>query len=111
MTAIVQCVPIAPAPPSLQDNGADIDRLKRAVTEKIGARQLVVPLAQVTNVSRRFRQAKFSGVAIVNELEGRLELVDLLPGMPDVLPAMALDLGTTHLEATLIDLLTGKCLA
>lgn len=111
MTAIVQCIPISAEPPSLHDNSADIDRLKRAVEEKTGTAQLIVPLAQVTTVSRRFRQAKFSGAAIVNEREGRLELVDLLADMPDVLPAMALDLGTTHLEATLIDLFTGDCLA
>lgn len=111
MTAIVQCVPVEARPPSLQDNSADIERLKKAVKEKIGAAHLIVPLAQVTTVSRRFRQAYFSGVALVNEREGRFELVDFLAQMPVSLPAMALDLGTTHLEATLIDLLNGRCLA
>ena len=39
------------------------------------------------------------------------ELVDFLPEMPRVLPGLALDLGTTHLEAVLLDLLSGKELA
>lgn len=111
MTAIVQCIPIYAEPPGLHDNSADVERLKRAVAEKTRSALLTVPLAQVTTVSGHFRQVKFSGAAVVNEREGRMELVDVLPEVPAFLPAMALDLGTTHLEATLVDLLTGTCLA
>ncbi len=111
--AIVQCLPVAASPPSLQDNTADLDRLKRALWEARGEADtpLVVPWRAVGPVARKFREAGFAGAAIVNRVEGRLELVDFLAARPAVLPAMALDLGTTYLEATLVDLMTGEQLA
>ena len=110
---LVQYIPVEALSPSLQDNSADIERLKRMVLRRIPEPEAVlcVPLAQVTNVSRSFRQAKFCGTAVVNILEGMVEIVDFLPDQPNILAAMALDLGTTHLEASLIDLLTGRELA
>ena len=111
--SIVQCLSVTAPPPSLQDNTADLDRLKRVVLETMGGTDmpLVVPWRVAGSVARRFRQAGFSGAAIVNRVEGRIELVDFLATVPAVLPAMALDLGTTYLEATLVDLLTGAQLA
>lgn len=108
---IVLCLPISAPTPSLQDNTADLDRLKRVVSEALGQAPLVVPWRQAGHVARHFRQAGFHGAALVNQVEGRYELVDFLPKPPALLPAMALDLGTTYLEASLIDLLTGKQLA
>ena len=48
---------------------------------------------------------------MVNDLPDKWVLADFLPEWPDKLPAMALDLGTTHLEAILVDLLTGQVLS
>ncbi|MCI5163254.1 MAG: hypothetical protein D3917_14790, partial [Candidatus Electrothrix sp. AX5] len=41
----------------------------------------------------------------------RLVIVEFVAEPPKLLPALALDLGSTHLEATLLDLLTGEPLA
>jgi len=109
--AIVLCIPIAALPPSLQDNVADIDRLKRALSETLGEVTLVAPWRLAGQVAKRFREAGFTGAALINQVEGRCELVDFLPALPALLPAMALDLGTTYLEASLVDLLTGRRLA
>ncbi|NOX26559.1 MAG: ATP-binding protein [Deltaproteobacteria bacterium] len=114
---IVKYISVNAPPPSLQDNSADIDRLKNALRAKVPG-FLVVPFAQMSNVAAGFRQAKFSGTAVVNEAVGcpesrrlaYLELVDFIRE-PAPLAAMALDLGTTHLEATLLDLTTSKPLA
>lgn len=110
MTPLVQSISVAAPPPSLGDNSADIDRLKKAVREALDCPDIVVPLAQVTTVSQRFRQAKFCGAAIVNDLGTHMELVDFMGEFPGLLAAMALDLGTTHLEATLVDVTTGGVL-
>jgi uncharacterized 2Fe-2S/4Fe-4S cluster protein (DUF4445 family) len=96
----------------LGDNSADLDRLRRALRAILpDSRPLEIPFSRVVELCRRFRQADFSGVALVNDLPERWVLADFLPEMPAMLPAMALDLGTTHLEATLVDLLTGRILS
>lgn len=107
-TPLVETIAVAAEPPSLGDNTGDMDRLRRALSAELA---VTVPFARLAKVSARFRAADFRGVAIVNRLGGGGELVDFLPAMPDYLPAMALDLGTTHLEAALIDLFTGRRLA
>ena len=105
-------VPLTAAVPSLQDNSADLDRLRRALRPLLpDSRPLEIPFTRVLVLCRRFRQAGFTGVALVNDLPERWVLADFLPELPPMLPAMALDLGTTHLEATLIDLLTGLTLS
>jgi len=98
-------------PPSLQDNTADIDRLKRAVTACCGEAKVQVPISMVASVAARFRRAGFAGTAVMNDLGNGPEIVDFLAGKPEHLPVMALDLGTTHLEATLLDTLSGERLA
>ncbi len=108
---LVRCLPVTAPPPSLKDNTADLDRLRRALREGLGHGSLVVPWRWAGRVAANFREAGFSGAAIVNDGEGRLELVDFLPRPPDVLPGLALDLGTTYLEATLLDLASGRRLA
>jgi len=112
MIPFVLPVQVAADAPSLADNTADLDRLRNTVRAQLpDARPLEIPFDRVVRLCRLFRQWGFSGIALVNDLPDRWVLADFLPEPPAVLPAMALDLGTTHLEATLIDLLTGKTLA
>lgn len=112
MTPFVLPVQVAADAPSLEDNTADLDRLRNAVRAELpDARPLEIPFGRVVRLCRLFRQAGFSGVALVNDLPGRWVLADFLAESPAAFPAMALDLGTTHLEATLVDLATGKALA
>jgi uncharacterized 2Fe-2S/4Fe-4S cluster protein (DUF4445 family) len=112
MTSFVLPVPVTADKPSLQDNTADLDRLRHALKASLpDARPLEIPFSRIVPLCRRFRQAGFSGVALVNDLPDKWVLADFLPEWPDQLPAMALDLGTTHLEATLVDLLTGQILS
>ena len=110
MTPLVQYIDVHATPPSLQDNSADQERLKNAVLKSCAIDRLIIPWAQVTTVSKHFRQAKFSGTAVVNAAQGRFEIIDFLPSRPEYLVGMALDVGTTHLEAALIDMVTGDTL-
>ena len=101
--------------PSLQDNTADLDRLKNGLSpllsSPLAGRNLCIPFSCMAPVAAAFRKADFQGYAVLNIFPGKIDIIDFLPQQPDVLPAMALDLGTTHIEATLIDLLTGTTLA
>jgi uncharacterized 2Fe-2S/4Fe-4S cluster protein (DUF4445 family) len=114
---LVRSLPVQAAAPSLADNTADIDRLKKsaarilAAGDPAGNRFLLVPRSAAGRVAAGFRSSGFKGHALVNMLPGRIEIVDFLPAAPETLPAMALDLGTTDLEAVLVDLLTGSRMA
>ncbi len=110
MTSIVRLVAIQCPPPSLHDNTGDIDRIRKNVIQK-GFSPLRVPVGCLGDLSRKFRAACFHGVALVNDMGDYYELIDFFKVAPKVLVAMALDLGTTHLEASLVDLLTGDILA
>ncbi|MCW5206941.1 DUF4445 domain-containing protein, partial [Desulfobulbus sp. F5] len=72
---------------------------------------LRVPFACMTKVAAAFRLAEFQGWAVVHLLPGQLELIDFLPIEPAQFLGVALDLGSTHLEVSLIDLLTGSVLS
>ncbi|HHD64893.1 MAG TPA: DUF4445 domain-containing protein [Desulfobulbaceae bacterium] len=112
---LVTSVGVVAEPPSLQDNTADLDRLHAAVSrslpEKLATRPLTIPFQVMAGLGRRFRRAGFSGHALINVAPHQLTIVDFLKTNPKKIPAMALDLGTTHLEATLIDLVSGNNLA
>ncbi|MEJ2032313.1 MAG: ASKHA domain-containing protein [Deltaproteobacteria bacterium] len=107
---LVRLIAIEAPLPSLQDNTGDLDRLLRALASELTDR-VRVPFPLVGSVAARFRRAGFKGMAVVNDLASGPELVDFLPVSPAVLPLMALDLGTTHLEASLVDGLSGTILA
>ncbi len=112
LTPLVRPVPVRADGPSLEDNTADLDRLRNAIQGQLpDARPLEIPFCRIVPLSRLFRRAGFAGVALVNDLPGRWVLADFVAALPLTLPAMALDLGTTHLEANLVDLLTGRVMA
>ena len=111
---LVRLLPVSAPPPSLNDNTADLDRLLRSLARDPALADglpLVVPQRRAGLVAERFRRYGFRGAALLNEEPGRWEVVDLLAELPACLPLMALDLGTTHLEAVLLDGLSGAELA
>ncbi len=111
LNALVRAIAVEAPLPSLGDNTGDLDRLKKALVPQLAGAMPVVPYQRLRKVAGRFRAAGFTGAAIVNDMAGTPVLVDFLPQPVPVLAGMALDLGTTHLEATLLDLSTGATLA
>lgn len=113
--ALVTMFHIVAEEPSLHDNTADLDRLKGALLtvlpDDLRGRELEIPFSCMASVAASFREAGFTGYVVVTVFPWKLELVSFFSEQPEVLPGMALDLGTTHLEATLVDLLTGNVLA
>ena len=113
---LVRCFRIEAAAPSLEDNTADIDRLKKALTkavhrEGITGKHLQVPYDCIGRVGAVFRAACFQGFVLANIMPDSIEVIDFFPEIPAAVPAVALDLGTTHLEAALLNLLTGERMA
>ncbi len=108
MTSIVQAVQVSAPQPSLADNTADIDRLKRAIRSATAQEVTMPSLQEMTRIGHCFRACGFKGTAVLRDTGKRAEVIDFLSGMPANLPGMALDLGTTHLEACLVDLLSGE---
>jgi len=104
---LVITVPVTAEPPSLQDNTADLDRLRsaaaKALPQALSGRTLRIPFQAMAGLGRRFRQAGFTGHALLNVLPHQLDIVDFIEETGPI-TGMALDLGTTHLEATLVDL-------
>jgi uncharacterized 2Fe-2S/4Fe-4S cluster protein (DUF4445 family) len=70
-----------------------------------------VPYLVLAEVAEKFRRHGFQGKALVNDLPGGPELVDFVGSAEGPPAGMALDLGTTHLEAMLIGLEDGRVLA
>ncbi len=106
---IVQSIEVAARPPSLQDNTGDLDRLRNLLQERVRI-EPYIGYRKMANLAGLFRKAGFQGYGVINDMGEWLKLVDFLPETPAILSAMALDLGTTHLEASLLNLLDGSVL-
>jgi hypothetical protein len=110
MQSLVKLYPIETREPSLGDNTGDLDRLKKVLVGYLQGRNPVVPFHRIAPLAEAFRQSGFKGFAVVIHHPGGPQLVDFFAQAPEALVGMALDLGTTHLEASLVDLLSGKIL-
>ncbi|MCW5212778.1 DUF4445 domain-containing protein [Desulfobulbus sp. TB] len=112
---LISLVRVQAALPSLHDNTADLDRLKAALTDSLPEQlcnyPLHIPLSCIADIAASFRAADYTGYAVIQYEQNRLVVVAFVAKAPEHLPAMALDLGSTHLEATLLDCLTGDILA
>lgn len=106
---VVRRVVKAP-PPSLDDNTADLDRLRRSLRQ-MGYDPIRLPPAELATYARRFRQGDFSATAVLGDTGYGWELIELFPGTSTspVLGA-AVDVGTTQIAFYLVDLTTGKLL-
>jgi len=112
MNSIVCSVFVAATVPSLQDNTADLDRLQQELVTILGDnRSITTSYECMTSVAREFRAAGFTGYALLNNLESSWVVVGFSAEKPDIIAGMALDLGTTHLEATLLNLQNGDTLS
>jgi uncharacterized 2Fe-2S/4Fe-4S cluster protein (DUF4445 family) len=106
---------VAASKPSLDDNRADLDRLKTAVQSALPADlhhlPLYLPFACMARLAARWRKAGFQGWVLLHLGRDHIELFDFFAEQVQPLPVMALDLGSTHLEASLMDSLSGTILA
>jgi uncharacterized 2Fe-2S/4Fe-4S cluster protein (DUF4445 family) len=101
-------------PPSLQDNVADLERLRHALRDTAGITELQVGLQAARGLDQDLRQAAWKVTASVERDEERRStgrLVALRPGdaVGESLGA-AVDIGTTTIAVMLVDLGSGEIL-
>ena len=102
---------VALTPPSLGDNTADADRLRKALKTVHGLEPVSIPLELLAEVSRLLRESDWRATALLGRAARGWELLDLEPGDTSAAQyGLALDLGTTTLAARLVDLRTGESL-
>lgn len=105
-------VDIALAAPSLEDNTADADRLKKALAGKLGADNVAVDLALLRRLPEHLRALDYRCRCVCFKTAGRWQLIDVLdPDGSETAAGIAVDLGTTRVVMRMIDLVSGQSLA
>jgi len=100
------------APPGPGDNTADFERIAAALAEGFDKRPITFGLQVLEGLSRTLRENGFSAKAVLFPSGAGIELVAVLPpDDPEPALGLAVDLGTTRIVMSLIDLETGRQLA
>jgi uncharacterized 2Fe-2S/4Fe-4S cluster protein (DUF4445 family) len=110
-TPLVRKIFLKIPPPSLNDNTAELDRLKRQIKNETGLTSLTVPFTQISAWISVLREADYQVTATV-------ALTPPLPSIIEVEPGdrsgrnfgLAVDLGTTRMAYQLWDLVQEKLL-
>ena len=97
--------------PSLADSLNDLDRLRTALIKTYGFSNLHIGLECIRNLPEIIRKGHWQLTATIAEMDGRYEMIDLEPGK-SLKPAygLAVDLGTTTVAVSLVDLDKGVIL-
>lgn len=91
--------------PSLKDNTADVDRLKRALGDAYGLNHIHVDMAMAKTLPGLLRENHYTVRCLVIEDQGRGTLVYAGPDdSAAVLAGVAVDLGTTRVAMRLLNL-------
>jgi len=97
------------SPPSLDDNAADFDRLKSAVASKIGVENLTISLPLMQKLSQGLRAANWQVTVVVDTRNQEARIINIYPGHRKQAPlGVVVDIGTTNVAASLIDLSSGR---
>ena len=98
--------------PSLQDNTADVDRLCRAVQQKLKTDHVGMDLDLARKMPQRLSSAGYAVTCVVAEDGNRAVLVQALPTKSrPIFAGLAVDLGTTRIVLRLMDLARGQVLS
>ncbi len=99
------------SPPSLRDNTAEIDRLKRQIGNETGLESLTLPFAQIPSWTSVIREAGYQVTATVVMTPPLYPIIHLESGDTTRRNfGLAVDLGTTRMAFQLWDLARGKLL-
>jgi uncharacterized 2Fe-2S/4Fe-4S cluster protein (DUF4445 family) len=103
---VARSYPVALTPPSLEDPGADTERLARALAEEHEVAAITFDFSVLGSLSSVLRENDWR----VNAILYNHECIAALPEKIEPL-GMAVDLGTTKIAAYLMDLGSGRTLA
>ncbi|MBU8911519.1 MAG: DUF4445 domain-containing protein [Desulfobacterales bacterium] len=94
--------------PSLTDNTADAQRLEKCLLDELGTDKIRIPLQVLKNLPSTLRSWEFKARAVLFKDRYSWILVDLLnPISNKPVLGTAIDIGTTRIMISLIDLETG----
>jgi len=95
-------------PPTIWDNIADLERLRRA----LGKGAVPMPLQALRELPDAVRSGRWNVTVSLTEINGSDEITRVEPGdTRDRLLGVAIDIGTTTVVADLVDLVSGSVLA
>ena len=98
-------------PPTLQDNAADLERLRRVLAEGPGVRNLDAEVTVARGLHRTLREGEWKATAVVERAlrGGRSRLVTVRPhDAAGTSLGAAIDIGTTTVTVALLDLRSGR---
>ena len=103
---------VALIPPSLQDNTADVDRLRNALQPRLECNSIRPDLELLRKIPETLRQAEYRVRCTVLRDRNQWVLVDVSPADDgSVIAGLSVDLGTTRVVLRLIDLVDGHVIA
>jgi uncharacterized 2Fe-2S/4Fe-4S cluster protein (DUF4445 family) len=95
--------------PSLTDNTADAQRLEKALLDELNTDYIKIPLAILKKLPSNLRSWGFRAKAVIFQDRQSWILVDLLDPLIDrPVLGIAIDIGTTRIVISLVDIETGK---
>jgi uncharacterized 2Fe-2S/4Fe-4S cluster protein (DUF4445 family) len=103
---VVQAIPVSCPPPTLHDPRSDWTRLKEAITAQSGSTEITTSNAFLQQLPTAIRQLGWSA----NILLRHNEVIGLTPAHQKLL-GLAVDLGSTKIAATLLELESGQVLS
>ncbi len=95
--------------PTLKDNTADADRLRRAATKAIGDSNLSIPYSLLKDIPKRLRELNYNCEVAAYEDDTGWTLIDIFPPRdPDTIYGIAMDLGSSTIVTRLVNLHNGE---
>ncbi|MDJ0811949.1 MAG: [Fe-S]-binding protein, partial [Desulfobacterales bacterium] len=101
---------VALSPPSLQDNTADADRLIGLLERRLGAKRIYTDLAVMAALPTLLRANAYRVRSIVFGAGDRWDLCAVTADDHKPVLGLAVDLGTTRIVLSLMDLASGRVL-
>ncbi len=109
--SVTKCA-LDPAPPSLADNVSDARRVARALRRSHGVKDVEMALPALRKLASVLRTSDWTATALLVDSGRCHELVDIEAGdTTRSALAVAVDVGTTTIEAQLVDLADGRIVA
>jgi uncharacterized 2Fe-2S/4Fe-4S cluster protein (DUF4445 family) len=100
------------APPSLQDNTADADRVLNALKSGLNSEAIHLDLELLRQLPEILRSWKYNVRCVLFKARHQWELIGLTsPNDATGITGLAVDLGTTRVVSRLIDLVDGQVIA
>jgi len=105
----IERISLSIRPPSLEDNRGDLDRLLFSIRPIVGDCKIDMPLDLISKIPNFLRSYHYKTDILYFKDDNILKIIDLFPaGFNLPLYGIAIDLGTSNIALSLIDIVKGK---